>query len=1116
MAEEEEPQGFTERGDSTVRTLRFYDAIIWRLKDLMGNKSGLDGLSRFAMTVDLTKKRQPELIQLRERLQTAYSKYTILIDHMDPKKYKELTKRQFEEIIVDTISASFPSSSMRESRHMASNRFREISLMLRDMGVMDVDALCVGAWYGIAEALTDGFVAAYKILQLCMRSVCEIYGRPRFPLTYEDYKSSFLQLHYEVTAGDKSSSIDEKIMTQMMVYAAYNDVDIDQDLGGVSMRKLFHSGAEALCFGYLLDNGRPGVSSLWQNTHKEFDLTISKCREPLFRTFYEDVVVYQRPRLTWTRIDGDYEYAFQMINPSKWTAGDLTGTIEETPFKFEFMPKPRYPAISSILGAPGCLSGDTSIVTDNGPATLESIANRPYVWVLSQTETGPKFIIAFPQRTGRQLLYEITTSNGSVLATKEHRFLTRLGWKKVGELSHGDEIYTIHEPSNIKILPEVWQTINNNKTKEILFNSLCRQISRSLEKTTRPSMPWMWKILSPSPKFGHKSSQVLLSKVFRKRKSPESGNTMHWMPEEIFSSTFRCSKILLPIMQYEIQESNEQLYETARSSRKSQQVIKRIFCKTAKRRRFKTLWQRMEEPSPRLWYNMDENSQKRGFTHTERIFQNPSRETREQLFASEQDDFIRARNQECSGFTRASLELEQDDSCGGPLSFSRFSNQRKPIPDRMQWGLLASGQNEGPKESSEYGASRVPCNSSQRENYQVRVEGHLDTAVVYSVKKYGEDFTFDLYVPGTNNYFLTNGLLSHNSGKSTLLGALSALLITKGKGFDFIALSDNSNWPMYAFMPQMPVPGNGAYRFNNRLGIRPRAVPILILNIVKDLSELSGESLTRYDRIVKVKGSRSFHIEMSTILDELARIAEEFGMSGSTGLVAARNLMRRGTDEKSGKRYDTEVQNAVSLLDSFNSWRRNHTKQPCGLTIDEVKESGLGMVRSREQSQLADLIESAVISARRYNFSMKFAGHVTRDMSDKARELTINTFWKDLPIERAEARSPLDILLDSLPLEESEQAEAVRRLYNSKSFGKTRLMFWHSKLKKEINVVQPMPAPFQPHIVGKDPIEIYNFYLKSNPKIDREQFFRRSADLKFDFLADGSDEQEGEEEGETW
>ena len=140
------------------------------------------------------------------------------------------------------------------------------------------------------------------------------------------------------------------------------------------------------------------------------------------------------------------------------------------------------------------------------------------------------------------------------------------------------------------------------------------------------------------------------------------------------------------------------------------------------------------------------------------------------------------------------------------------------------------------------------------------------------------------------------------SGKTTLLSSLACASIQKEKQVVFIPLSDNFNWPTLAFMPQMEIEGhkrdNGTYYFNRDIGIKPEGVPTLILNVVKDLDELLGVPLTKYDRIVKVDAYSSFKLDMNLVLHELKDIASEFGYSQPTGIIAARYLYRKGTKRK--------------------------------------------------------------------------------------------------------------------------------------------------------------------------------------------------------------------------
>ena len=357
--------------------------------------------------------------------------------------------------------------------------------------------------------------------------------------------------------------------------------------------------------------------------------------------------------------------------------------------------------------------------------------------------------------------------------------------------------------------------------------------------------------------------------------------------------------------------------------------------------------------------------------------------------------------------------------------------------------------------------------------------------------------------------------------KSTILGDLIGTTILKKKRFAFLSLSDNSNWPTYAFMPQMPIKGNKAYKFvTDKMKVKPQGIPVLILNVIRDFSELEerGEVLTKYDRFLKVNDSRSFAFDFEKVLDELARIAEEFGYPGPTGLIAIRNLERSATSSQTTKRFNIEIQNATNALDSFKSWRRNHTKIPCRVSFDEVKEVQMGQAKSREQSQLGDLIEAGSNTARRHHYAMDFVGHLPGDISPRVRGFSNHVFWRNLPEERSEAKSPLATLLESLPIDPKDDPESLREsirlLSNSESFAESGLFWWADRRRKRIEPVYPMVAPFQNQVVGKDPIEVYEHFLHMNPSIDRDKFYRKGADLKFDWVAYSADSQTKEPQDE--
>ena len=182
----------------------------------------------------------------------------------------------------------------------------------------------------------------------------------------------------------------------------------------------------------------------------------------------------------------------------------------------------------------------------------------------------------------------------------------------------------------------------------------------------------------------------------------------------------------------------------------------------------------------------------------------------------------------------------------------------------------------------------------------------------------------------------------------------------------FIPLSDNFNWPTLAFMPQMEIEGhkrdNGTYYFNRDIGIKPEGVPTLILNVVKDLDELIGIPLTKYDRIVKVDAYSSFKLDMNLVLHELKDIASEFGYSQPTGIIAARYLSRKG--QRNEQTYNDELVVANTLLANFLKWRVNNVSQAMRVQLDEAAEGAAAATPSSSQYLLKGTLEETIRTAQ--------------------------------------------------------------------------------------------------------------------------------------------------------
>ncbi len=1076
-------------------------AIHEQISQLVGDFSGLESISRFLQTVDISG--NEEFMKIKEKLYFAQGAYVRGLKIGDKKNFEKMSKKELQSEVVKQLSQQGSPDQM-QSIKSGWQKYFGIMKQFFAMGVLDPDPICILAWYQLNEKVREGFEAAYRGLQICMEEVCKVSGKRRFPINDEDYKEWLRAVHYEVVKGEQNTAVDEKVTTQLIVYASYDNVSLDEDLGqGITLREIFRLSALVSCFDWLSEFYRPEFWNLWQTWHEKFARAVTIAREPLFRTFHRDVLSHRSVFVKPAKIGEDYNYAFEIVNDiSAWVSGELKGKIDLAPFEFKDKPEQDRAIVTTMVGAPGCLSGAMKILTDKGPVEIASVCNRSVIKVLSQTAAGPQFMPALPLMTGRQVLYKISTSKGSILATGGHRFFSGSGWKKVAELTVGERLYSIG--TNHTAMPQLsGEAEGIPAAEQILLQSLLRVSSKNHDS----AMQNLWKILPSSKTSQGTRSSILFSTMRRECKKKEKRNFMPSMWETVHSDSLRSSQILFPSMQHDIQKSNQQPNEEPHSDSETKDLSAGILEQIAKGRGLAYLRGKLEKPQARVWGSVGQIPQGRICQSKERVLQTASGENTKQFAATRSNDIVGSCSSQGLGFGRDSMEMEPDGSCRWWFSFSGFPDWRHEIYDRMQWELLAQGYLEGPRQGGKAGESWLPRDNFDRGDDQIWNGAHPESALVYGIERYGEDFTFDLHVPGTNNYYLANGILSHNSGKTTILSSLAAISILKRKNVVFNPLADNTNWPTYAFLPLMPI-SKKLYNYSTtKIGTKPTGVPVLVLNIVHDLSELQDETLTRYDRIVKVKNSRSFQIEFPMLIDELGRIAEEFGYSKPTGIITVRNMTRAGTSETT-KRFSKEIQVAVNMFDAFNSWRRNHAKIPFRLQMDEIKETGMGRPTMQEQGQLGSLIESAVISARRFKFPMDFAGQVTQHASAMVRELTLNTIFKNLPVERSAMKSPLDILLDTLPAPDEEK-DAVRMLEESPVFGKTRLVFLHDRDNKNFNLLQAVPAPFQAQQPGLDPRDIYDYFLKMN-KVDPEKFYRR--DLKFDWVASGADKTSPDED----
>lgn len=398
---------------------------------------------------------------------------------------------------------------------------------------------------------------------------------------------------------------------------------------------------------------------------------------------------------------------------------------------------------------------------------------------------------------------------------------------------------------------------------------------------------------------------------------------------------------------------------------------------------------------------------------------------------------------------------------------------------------------------------RFKPNLKQLTDYSCVFQINTDYAWTGGALQLNMEFTpFEDYeiAPAHNSSNVTFISGTPGSGKTTLLSALACLSILKAKQVVFIPLSDNFNWPTLAFLPQMEIEGhkrdNPAFYVNKDLGIQPQGVPTIILDIVKDLDELIGVPLTKYDRIVKVDAYSTFKLDMNMVLAELKTVANEFGYSDARGIVAARYLFRKGKTETNDS-FNYEITIADTLLTSFLKWRERNVSQPMRVQVDEAAEASTAATPSRAQFLLKQTLEDLIRSARRGNLSVDLATQLASEISGTVRNETVNNFFKNLKETQDKRKSPLDVMLEQLQLDD-DMKSAVKMLQRDPNFVNSRTMFWHSSKLQKLNMIYTMPATFMPQVRGVNSEEIYRVYLRRNKELSEDQFLMKEPELWVD------------------
>jgi len=107
-----------------------------------------------------------------------------------------------------------------------------------------------------------------------------------------------------------------------------------------------------------------------------------------------------------------------------------------------------------LVGDPGCLLGSSKVILEDGKIVdLASLGQNHLepIQIRMQNESGDDVATVFHKYENQKVIEIVTETGKNVVGTYNHPLLTRRGWKRLDELSEGDELRVVsYIPSNIK------------------------------------------------------------------------------------------------------------------------------------------------------------------------------------------------------------------------------------------------------------------------------------------------------------------------------------------------------------------------------------------------------------------------------------------------------------------------------------------------------------------------------------------------------------------------------------------------------------------------------------------------------------------------------------------
>jgi len=489
-----------------------------------------------------------------------------------------------------------------------------------------------------------------------------------------------------------------------------------------------------------------------------------------------------------------------------------------------------------VWGKQRCLSPDSEILTSEGVVPLRDCINKKRLLVLSDYKGTLIWNPAIPIRSEKRLLYDVKTGQGTFLASEDHYFRTPFGWKALRELEIGNKLLYIAKPQtkdgiHYDGMQTMWKSFPTQQgINPVLFNLM----QEHLRKSQTPELD-----ADIEPKTIQISDGIL-----------QNASTLHeGSIQESFNEDLRMVWQTIPrlsnekILWQELRNQIPQFYlrqprnQTASTGKATESPKGTIFSYTIEGKK-KINPESTSKYGSEFSWRMDKKitEPKTHVKNVEGLLFGAPREAYKQIIAKRQNDEARKNNKR--GFRNAKFNLcmEQGYTIRGASSFSGFFNYRNKHYNRMSRKLLAyrRGYNRKGRIIQE---KRLRTNHANGKNYSNRSQIRYNTTTILAIEKSSTDRTCDLIVPNANNFFLANGILVHNSGKTTVQMQLAYSVY---KDWDKVLNSFvfNLSGLLYKMDKGQPEKILTRNMFHNR-------IPLLIYD---DWGGSSNKAQTQYDR----------------------------------------------------------------------------------------------------------------------------------------------------------------------------------------------------------------------------------------------------------------------------